>query len=679
MTSKIQFSETLYKRLIYAVFGVVFVLLMVSIYLTNISFEKSLSSKYFSPLSRIDRISILGENYLMNSSTVKKAEGNNDSEEGFKKFSIALDFFGCSIRQKALIFSMMHHDFSFSTMEGKLKFIGDISTKFRMMQIPSCSQILSDLKVVKKLQISNDKFNRNIKYIVGNFLKEQVRWDWKTPCIFHSSRKFEKLYLAGPIEDCFFKQKANRFLEGEESHYFRRLAKLIQKRVAVGKNKNVVNYAPPNLFLTLIPEVQNVLNSYKLCFQKLEQCEHFSWSHSENIEGFSIVILDAESSAILGSICVGEKCTENGRASETAPFLVESPPASISKLFFGLAIGSREEVEQKMLRLQIKTSGQLDRKMGTRNEWWERQSVCDYNLERPCKTIYSASEYASIMGFATSCSSFNAFLTQSPYKNVRPRNCGIFSLIKTNTSLYLSENFLRGFAGYIPINERLILSEAGFADFMRWKKYEELRRADSLVKKEGDKFFNTSVVIQSVIGGGDSRITSLGLASIPSNLHQMSVGKRVELPFLVTDDPERSYKRKFIPAFASSDKRAAKLVLNGMQKVLAPAEGKWMGNGTASKDFKFIFGKWCSPSCPIYGKTGTVSARDPANAGTTVFSGVTKRLRLSKFLKVKTNNYGIDTYAIGVMVFADKESSNYNLASRLHMSVLKDILFYKDH
>ena len=98
MTSKIQFSETLYKRLIYAVFGVVFVLLMVSIYLTNISFEKSLSSKYFSPLSRIDRISILGENYLMNSSTVKKAEGNNDSEEGFKKFSIALDFFGCSIQ-----------------------------------------------------------------------------------------------------------------------------------------------------------------------------------------------------------------------------------------------------------------------------------------------------------------------------------------------------------------------------------------------------------------------------------------------------------------------------------------------------------------------------------------------------------------------------------------------------
>merc|ERR1711991_230067 len=98
--------------------------------------------------------------------------------------------------------------------------------------------------------------------------------------------------------------------------------------------------------------------------------------------------------------------------------------------------------------------------------------------------------------------------------------------------------------------------------------------------------------------------------------------------------------------------------------------------GTASQDFKRVFKKWCNLSCPIKGKTGTVSIKDPNYRGTTVFTAVTDTKKLSRFLNLKSNFKKNKMISIGVVVFPERKTNNKK-ASDLHMHLIKDILFNK--
>ena len=73
---------------------------------------------------------------------------------------------------------------------------------------------------------------------------------------------------------------------------------------------------------------------YKSCFKNKKYCRNLSWKDFAGVEGFSITILDADTSEILGVACEGARCNENGlnNLDDFATFFVEVPPASVSKL-----------------------------------------------------------------------------------------------------------------------------------------------------------------------------------------------------------------------------------------------------------------------------------------------------------------------------------------------------------
>ena len=70
------------------------------------------------------------------------------------------------------------------------------------------------------------------------------------------------------------------------------------------------------------------------------------------------------------------------RLGDLATLTVRSPPASISKIFFGLGIASEGKVDSFELTNQLKTSGSDENLSGKRNEWWERAAICDDSVEK---------------------------------------------------------------------------------------------------------------------------------------------------------------------------------------------------------------------------------------------------------------------------------------------------------
>ena len=141
--------------------------------------------------------------------------------------------------------------------------------------------------------------------------------------------------------------------------------------------------------LTLDPRIQASLNSLEKCFERNELCKSENFSF-DRLEGKSIVLIDALTSEILGIKCLGSFCLENGmeRLGDLATLIVRSPPASISKIFFGLGIASEGKVDSFELTNQLKTSGSNEYLSGKRNEWWERAAICDGSLrKKTCMTL----------------------------------------------------------------------------------------------------------------------------------------------------------------------------------------------------------------------------------------------------------------------------------------------------
>ena len=104
----------------------------------------------------------------------------------------------------------------------------------------------------------------------------------------------------------------------------------------------------------------------------------------DRLEGLSVVLIDPLTSGILGIKCLGSFCSANGmeQLGDLATLMVRSPPASISKIFFGLGIASEGKIDSAELTNQLKTSGSNDNPSGKRNEWWEKRAICDGSIEK---------------------------------------------------------------------------------------------------------------------------------------------------------------------------------------------------------------------------------------------------------------------------------------------------------
>jgi hypothetical protein len=123
------------------------------------------------------------------------------------------------------------------------------------------------------------------------------------------------------------------------------------------------------------------------------------------------------------------------------------------------------------------------------------------------------------------------------------------------------------------------------------------------------------------------------------------------------------------------DRISANIVIEGLRKVLTPFEKGWTGSGTASTDFKNIFGKTCNEKCPIFGKTGTVSSMDLNFKNVSLFGGVTQLDKLKLLLGKDLRFDKYKNIAIGIISYNDDIDEKKITASNAHMRIINNLFF----
>jgi hypothetical protein len=213
--------------------------------------------------------------------------------------------------------------------------------------------------------------------------------------------------------------------------------------------------------------------------------------------------------------------------------------------------------------------------------------------------------------------------------------------------------------------------------YLNWNDYNRIRIAGG-VTQIGLPYREASAAVQAVLGAAEARTSALGLAGLATGLYRLSQGRPASTPLVVkpmaapvsVTTAEQAREAKSLAA-------AARLVRQGMAKVVSPAEPGWLGDGTAHRAFLASFGRPCSAGCPIEGKTGTVSARDLRFAGTTTFTGLVELPRLRGLLGLATpsTNPLPPVLAVGVIVFSPDRShpTTGHAASHLAMHLIRDI------
>ena len=288
-------------------------------------------------------------------------------------------------------------------------------------------------------------------------------------------------------------------------------------------------------------------------------------------------------------------------------------------------------------------------------------------------TLVYTSYFANTLGFSTTCTNNLVFGTTEKFHQAVDLSCGRVSIIADGHEI---ETYISPFLGYLPIQDSLYLNERGIAEFLSWDKYNKYRDdSNESVVGNDRRLGNTSQIIQTSIGGGNSRVSALGVASTIANLSQMKNNMYPKLPFLLkknNNQPLRYMKENFIP---EEDSNAAQMVLDGLEKTLLPETADWKGSGTASSAFTRTFDKICGHSCPVKGKTGTVSFKDKNHKGKTLFGGLTNMKQLAALIDGNVKIHGYKNVAIGVIVSEKGTSDVTNRAADIHMKLLKYIFF----
>jgi hypothetical protein len=426
--------------------------------------------------------------------------------------------------------------------------------------------------------------------------------------------------------------------------------------IALAKNRTSDLNDPKvsNQFITLDPQLQLLVQQLERCNAMGNDCPNDLKKILKDTEYATFTIMDAVSRDILATGCYGDLCNDERKFNShaLAGMGIESPPASTEKLLFAYALAKSGRTPQKMLTLQIKTSVELDDQVSKRNEWWERQAICDPKKSGiNCPIAKDVIDYSRIIGWNQECSSKASIL------------CGTSSLLNPLGLEKFSPTSGRALIsvdakGYY-FNEKLLKHSP-----IPWNEYESIRSGKTS-PRDFKGLESTSMLIQSVIGAGDNRVTSLGLAMLSSGIYQSALLGKVSNTRLFKVENE-------LPSYIPASSPAAQTILQGMQKVLTAAEPGWVGEGTGYGAFKFAFGKSCEPNCPIYGKTGTVSSKDKSHAGSTLFTAIVKERELRlQFSNI--NSTSNRTLAIGVISKPNRSGAGHQ-ASKLGLLIAREII-----
>lgn len=520
---------------------------------------------------------------------------------------------------------------------------------------------------------------------VTQTLTERVSWNRVPPCLYLKADG-EALYLRGPQGYCLAPGLqgapglASQIIVPATVRQIGNLAyaRLIDPQSVEGAVTGVVP-DPRRFEMTLHPSVSRALEPYATCWSPDLPCPmNQSVLQLSRYQGATVVVMDAQTGAVLGMRCFGPIC-ERGRlidAEPLAPVLLEAPPASVAKIFFSLALAELAAPPKDLL-FQIKTSGQLDPTAVKRNEWWERTAICDLQSRSPeapphsCAIAARAVQIAEIFGWNSGCAD-------------SPRSCGLVSIAPDLAPLPALTGRMQAVSA--PDSQGQGRPQGSLLErrYLNWNEYNRIRSAGGLTRI-GQPYRESSAAVQAVLGAAEARTSALGLASLASGIFRLSQGEPPAPPHLLkpwgpghgggvaaSEAKGRMSVRPIMPLTAPAQR-----VRQAMSKVLTPAEAGWTGDGTAHRAFVAGFGRSCSGDCPVEGKTGTVSARDPRFAGTTTFTGIVELPRLQALLGAATPRASDlpPALALGVIVFSPVAGppAAGHAASYLAMHLLRDL------
>ncbi len=674
------YSKVLVNRFLIVIVLCTFMLLNTILVSRSLQIEEFSSVSYI-PQDKVERVSVLIKEWSMSKSFLdNKMIVQDKSAINSKALINFIDQFSCNQRIKNIIYTSSIKTLKKYPTITEKKFIESMRRYFYPFTQSKCIKIIQDLDVINRINHRVTGQESDTREIVKTFLTENLGWHNKGICIYHKLSSEDLVYLEGPPKKCIIERDNISLV-----YNFPSLDSLVENAMHLREtiriknvNKNTfkkVGYEDFDYILTLDPKIQRSLNVLEQCFERSDFCKSEKFN-LDRLEGISIVLIDPLTSRILGIKCLGSFCSENGmaRLGDLATLTVRSPPASISKIFFGLGVASEGKIDSFELTNQLKTSGSNENLSGKRNEWWEKAAICDDSIEKKtCMTLVHTNYFANMLGFSTTCKNNLVFGTTEKFHQAFDLTCGRVSIIADGHEV---DSYISPFLGYLPIQDDLYLNERGIVEFLSWDQYNKYRDdSNAFIVGQDRRLRNTSQIIQTSIGGGNARVSALGVASTIANLSQIKNNIYPKLPFLLKKNKNQSEiykKRNFIPA---EDANAAQTVLNGLEKALLPETADWKGVGTASNAFTKTFDKICGYSCPVKGKTGTVSFQDKNHKGKTLFGGLTDIKQLADLIDRNVKIQGYESVAIGVIVSEKGSSDVTNRAADMHMKLLKYIFF----
>lgn len=508
-----------------------------------------------------------------------------------------------------------------------------------------CSEWVENMQslVTYQAKLNNPNSGGSIEF--DSALSEQVSWERQIPCMyFRSEQKAVGLMMGNPVRCSRHRTQSSTDLV-EVRAGFQAMQQIAKSYISNAPVQVVQSMNGVDHIFTIDPKLQTVMDRWANCLSQ-NPCENGPQIRTSR--HVSAVILDVNTGDILAALCWSGPCDkpQMKSMSHLGALLIETPPASTAKLLHAMVLAQNNPADALMLQRQIKTSGQTDNLVTKRNEWWEKQAICEDVPKKPCAHPSQVLSMAREFQWNQNCDGASIF-------------CGRLGLIEQSDSLILS-----GLIGHV----RLSASPQKAMTLLSWADYDAIRQG----KKRADgsmNYMNTALSIQSVIGAGDARTSALGLAHLSAQILRTSQGKAVHRPTLIKPW-DQIVDTKTSPAEL---KTAAAVVLGGMRKVVQPAESGWKDPGTVANTFQRILGKPCTEECGVWAKTGTVSQQDPNFAGASLFTGVVDVGQVSAWRSNETASQTTRQLAIGFISLPAKGIKPTHVASELAVQLIKEL------
>ncbi len=508
----------------------------------------------------------------------------------------------------------------------------------------SCSEWIENIQALSKINLINrdNSENKSNSRFFEEALTERVSWNRRLPCIYYQNIDNLGLAVGNPVK-C---RRENLDVSTPEFLANSGMKKTIEfSKIALANatNETLTKINQNELLLTLEPALQGKLDNLEQCLTRPENCNELKKLPS--LKHVSVVIMDTKSGDILATLCWSGPCDKFKAYGNLGALLIETPLASTAKLLHAMVLAENGNIDQLMLQRQIKTSGQIDSLVTKRNEWWEKQAICDGQMNE-CQHSKKIKSIAKLLNWAHDC----------PNNDIQ---CGRLSLFSDSESM-----FLPGFIGKIKITD----SSSKTGTMLSWKEYDEIRQGKR--KSPGSAtYFNTALAVQSSIGAGDSRTSALGLAHLSGQIYRTSQGQKLIRPSLIKQ--LNGSKEGSAPTAAL--RQAAQTVLIGMHKVVEPAETGWSGPGTVSGAFQREFKRPCSEDCGVWAKTGTVSQKDRGFSGATLFTGIIDVAQLNKWIMKSELASDGRKLSIGIVAYPKAPMNSVHVASELAMYLASEL------